>query len=150
MIFKEYLRLLNNHLKRDQDRKILLILDNLSAHYNDYDKFKLWRNDLNRTTCIYLDEEAYSNIKLAFLPPRCTSFLQSSDMGYYSFIQQKFRQWLNSELLNNREPSKLDAVTKAYSIMKTVPASYIRSCWSRTQCQVNFKLLSYNLSFSPS
>ncbi|KAI6650731.1 hypothetical protein LOD99_7782 [Oopsacas minuta] len=70
-IFEKWLRKLNNSMRFD-DRKIAMILDNVSGHPN-----------LN-----------LSHIKLFFLPPNTTSMTQPMDAGIIKNLKHHYRRFL--------------------------------------------------------
>lgn len=82
-----------NNKMRAQDRKILLLLDNCSAH-PDID---------------------LSNIRLVFLPPNTTSHLQPCDAGIIQAVKVVYRKHLLHHLLLN-----MDEATCASQLAKSV------------------------------
>ena len=118
-------------------RKIYLIMDNLSSHFPDYDKHRLWKNNPDRQSVVFTDNTIYSNLTLIYIPPRTTSRLQTLDMGFFNFCQAKYRLWLNKQLFDKKAPSKLESVNKVYELLKSVPVKFVSSCWNRTEIQVN-------------
>ena len=97
---------------------------------------KLWKNDNEKDTCIYQDNESLSNIRLVYLPSRTTCHAQPLDMGFFAKLQSDFRVWLNSQLFDEKEPTKLECVLKTYELMASIPEDYTKACWKRTGLQV--------------
>ena len=126
---------LNDHYKR-MGQKAALVLDNLSSHFSNYEEYKAWKSDTEKTTCIYQDNETLTNIRLIYLPSRTTGHAQPLDQGYFAKIQTDFRVWLNSQLFDEREPTKLECVMKTYELMSSMPQDYTKACWKRTGLKV--------------
>ena len=78
-IFTNYLSAWNSSL-RFQKRKIVLLLDNCSAHPSDI---------------------AFSNIKLIFLPPNTTSTLQPLDIGVIRNFKCHYRSAINKRVIRD-------------------------------------------------
>ena len=75
-IFKEWLDKLNSKFK-SENRNVLLYLDNFSGHY---------RTDKT--------DHNYSNIKIHFYPPNCTSVIQPMDQGIINAEKIKYKNKL--------------------------------------------------------
>ena len=82
-MFTTWLHLVNNKMKI-QDRKILLLLDNCSAH-----------PDLD-----------LSHVKLVFLPPRTTYHLQQLDAGIIQAVKMVYRKKLLRHLVLSMDDAK--------------------------------------------
>ena len=106
---------------RQQDRKILLLLDNFSGHK--------W------------DPAKITNITVKLLPPNMTSHIQPCDAGIIRTFKASFKKLQMKRALdrweNNEEKiywmSLLDGMfmlTKAWSLVKP---STIRNCWRHTR-----------------
>ena len=83
-IFTNYLEKLNARMRREK-RKILMVLDNCPAH----------PSSLN-----------FSNIKLAFLPPKCTSHTQPLDLGIIAAMKVQYRQLLVQRVVADIDAGK--------------------------------------------
>ena len=73
-----------------QERKIILFIDNFSAHN------------------LAVDSVDLTNIRVEFLPPNCTSLVQPVDQGIGNTLKFRFRKFLNEHITNSvfldREP----------------------------------------------
>ncbi len=78
-LFEEFLNLLNVHFRLD-NKNIDLILNNDSTH-------------------VAAAKKEYSNIKLFFLPPNTTIFLQPLDNGIIASIKKRF--WSQLSIFNS-------------------------------------------------
>ena len=136
-IFQSLLKLLNDHLARN-DRRILLTLDCLSSHFADFGVFQTWRKQKEKSNFVFTDSATYSNIKLLYFPARCTAQLQPLDSGYYNLLQNQYRSWLNGLLLEQKRPKKIDFINKIYSLMGQVQQEFAKSCWTRNGVEVSF------------
>ncbi|GAU95135.1 hypothetical protein RvY_06810 [Ramazzottius varieornatus] len=116
-IFEEWLTNLNNSMKA-QKRKILLLLDNFSAHRVD----------------------SKSNVRLVFLPPNLTSKVQPLDKGIiasYKKYEQRFKAEHRRKSLYNfssasdytKSINVLDAVKWVVRGWAEVKESTIRNCF---------------------
>ena len=118
-----------NEYAQKCNEKYLLLLDNLQAHHDELHSVKQWSATSKEKVFV---NEKYSNVKMAFFPARCTSHCQPQDQGEYQFIQSRFRQWYNDQLLDQKVPSKCTKVYKIYELMKKIEPRLIRSCWNRS------------------
>ena len=113
-IFEEWLVNLNVEMKR-QKRKILLFLDNCSAHRPE-DSFNL------------------SHVWMEFLPANTTSKLQPCDQGVIRSLKAKFRKLLGKFLLCN-EPRDVDlykALHLARHSWSQVASNTIVNSWRKS------------------
>ena len=106
-IFKEWLDKLNSKFK-SENRNVLLYLDNFSGHY---------RTDKT--------DHNYSNIKIHFYPPNCTSVIQPMDQGIINAEKIKYKKQVVRR--------KLDAIEYGYemepiSILDAI--EYLDKAWS--------------------
>lgn len=112
-IFKEWLKIWDQELKK-QNRKILLLIDNCPSH-----------------PAI----QNLRNIELVFLPPNMTSVLQPMDQGIIRTLKAKFRKRLVLKILNRMEQnidekiSVLDAILMLADAWKDVPEISIVNCF---------------------
>ena len=88
-IFKNYLTKINMKMI-DQDRHILLFIDNCPAH----------------------PQLVFSNIKLQFLPANTTSRLQPFDLGIIRSFKCKYREHLYKHFINSTNGEGEDATAK--------------------------------------
>ena len=86
-IFGEWLEYINSGF-RAQNRKILLLIDNASSHFNP-DKY-------NQETS---DNLNLSHIKVHFLPPNTTAHLQPMDAGIIKSFKAIYKQHYIRHLL---------------------------------------------------
>jgi len=106
-IFSLYLKDLNTKFQ-DENRNILLFLDNFSGH-------KV--NDL-------------SNIKLHFLPPNTTSLIQPLDQGVINTFKINYRKiYLNTVISNG--PENIKAAIKDYKIVNAI--ENISTAWNKIE-----------------
>lgn len=114
-LFTQWLLQLDDAMKK-KGRKILLIVDNCSAHVVNV---------------------RLSNVKLEFLPPNCTSLLQPLDQGIIRCVKAEFRKRLVQRLLINirlKLPTEVNIRQAAEMLTGSwwsVKASTISNCWRR-------------------
>lgn len=114
-LFTQWLLQLDDAMKK-KGRKILLIVDNCSAHVVNM---------------------RLSNVKLEFLPPNCTSLLQPLDQGIIRCVKAEFRKRLVQRLLINirlKLPTEVNICQAAEMLTGSwwsVKASTISNCWRR-------------------
>ena len=116
-IFNQWLTRWNRQLQR-VNRKILLFIDNCSAH-------NLTGN--------------YSNIKIHFLPPNTTSVPQPMDQGVINSIKTKYRRHLVNRLLaaiDRNDNSRLnvnirEAINMLSMAWKDVTPTTIANCFRK-------------------
>ena len=111
---------------RAKCRKVLLFLDHAGPHMKD----------------------TYSNVKLLFLPPNCTSVLQPLDQGIIQNIKANYRKRLLRTVLHKMEETSslkelihsvtvLDACHWVHASMNEVKASTVSKCFAKCDiCQV--------------
>ncbi|KAH7983598.1 hypothetical protein HPB52_013067 [Rhipicephalus sanguineus] len=87
-----------------KDRKILLLLDNAPCHPTDTSHLR--------------------NVKVAFLPPNCTSQLQPLDAGVIKCMKQKYRKFLVQRRLAGMERKQMATKLSVLDAMH-----YIASAW---------------------
>lgn len=121
-IFNDYLKDLNNEMKK-QNRNILLLLDNAPTH------------SISESTNL-------TNIRVHFLPPNTTTFLQPCDAGIINsfkanykklFLQKKISDY--EEERNGQEPEKITikhAIKFTAKAWKKVTSQTIVNCWKKT------------------
>ena len=90
-IFTEWVTKLDRKFSRE-NRKVLLIVDNCSAHDQDI-------------------ATKLKSIKLEFLPPNCTSRLQPCDMGIIKNFKVLYRKRLLSKLIRSIEERRKEDFT---------------------------------------
>ncbi|GES82215.1 tigger transposable element-derived protein 6-like [Rhizophagus clarus] len=83
-IFGEWLEYINNKF-RTQNRKILLLIDNASSHFNPDDHN-------NRVTEHTNDNLNLSHVRVHFLPPNTTAHLQPMDAGIIKSFKAIYKQ----------------------------------------------------------
>jgi hypothetical protein len=113
-IFEDWLLEWNRQL-RTQNRRIILILDNCTAH----------------------SHPTLSNIKLHFLPPNCTSKLQPLDLGIIKNFKVYYRRSMLDEILLTLEKDATaipsftvgQAITLMTNAWRQVTSTTIQNCW---------------------
>ena len=116
----EWLRYFERHIG---NRKVLLLMDNFSAHKLAVELIKQHR--------------PFQNILVAWLPPNSTSKTQPLDQGIIASFKAQYRKrWLSymlDELDRNAQPLKTVNILKAirWSIQawQAVSSSTITNCW---------------------
>jgi hypothetical protein len=121
-IFNDYLKDLNNEMKK-QNRNILLLLDNAPTH------------SISESTNL-------TNVRVYFLPPNTTAFLQPCDAGIINsfkvnykklFLQKKISDY--EEERNGQEYEKISikhAIKFTAKAWKKVTSQTIVNCWKKT------------------
>ena len=87
-LFAEYLKNLNSAMK-DQNRSVLLFMDNFSGH-------EVAVHDLEVNGDL-------TNVKVEFFPPNTTPILQPIDMGIANTFKTRYRQQLHMRMASNVE-----------------------------------------------
>ncbi|KAI0996512.1 hypothetical protein K3495_g11669 [Podosphaera aphanis] len=108
------------------DRKVLLIMDNFSAHVSAYQK---------------IQQSLSYNVTVCWLPPNSTSRTQPLDQGIIRAFKASYRKrWLEfmlDEYESERNPLQTVNVLKAirWSIQawNSVTELTIKNCWSKTE-----------------
>lgn len=119
--FSDWLIQINNEMKKKK-KKILLFIDNCSAH-GDIPKL--------------------SNVKVQFLPPNTTSKLQPLDQGIIKNFKTNYRREMVRKFLNDleRQTSKkinvLDAMWMVIKAWKNVTETTIANCFRKSGFKVN-------------
>ncbi|XP_039967465.1 tigger transposable element-derived protein 6-like [Bactrocera tryoni] len=112
-LFLEWLQLVNQQMKK-QNRKILLFIDNCTAH-----------------TAM----EPLSNVQTEFLPPNTTSVLQPLDKGVIKSFKTLYRKEVVVKLLESIEEkndysiSIYDAMNIAHKAWTNISKSTIKNCF---------------------
>jgi DDE superfamily endonuclease len=81
-IFGEWLERINSRFQA-QNRKVLLLIDNASSHFNPDE-----RNDQEATN----DNLNLSHVRVHFLPPNTTAHLQPMDAGIIKSFKAIYKQ----------------------------------------------------------
>ncbi|KAB5591184.1 Tigger transposable element-derived protein 6 [Ceratobasidium theobromae] len=118
-IWQDWLFRLNASMQQ-QDRHIVLLCDNASSHSHD--------------------PAAYSHIKVVFLPPNLTAWLQPMDAGIIRNFKGHYRQLLTRHALdldaqgvaNPYKVDQLQAMRLADCAWQAVSATTIQNCWHHT------------------
>ena len=121
-LFHEWLLYLDRTISKTTGRKILLLLDNCSAHGT-------------KETLPTL-----SHVEVFHLPPNTTSRLQPLDLGIIAAMKVKYRRCQMEyavDLLDEdvRDVYKVDILTAMFwisNIWKTISDETIRNCWGTT------------------
>ncbi|CAI5517745.1 unnamed protein product [Closterium sp. Naga37s-1] len=122
-----------------ENRHIVVLLDNASSHMLRSEH--AWSEIVcgMRTTCM-------SNVRLVFLPPNTTAFIQPLDHGIIAIAKARYRQhWLRafSALWNadgatsavaRYRPNLCDVLGWLSAAWTSVGARTIQRCWWRTGC----------------
>uniref|UniRef100_H3AKG2 HTH CENPB-type domain-containing protein n=1 Tax=Latimeria chalumnae TaxID=7897 RepID=H3AKG2_LATCH len=96
-----------------ESRKILLLVDNCTAHVTK--------------------DVALRNIQLEFLPKNTTSILQPCDQGIIRIAKAYFRKQMACTVLHHIDEkiSLLDAILMLANTWSDIDASTIRNCWKK-------------------
>ena len=119
-IFVAWLKSLNNKFRR-QNRKILLFVDNCSAH----------------------PDIQLSNIKLKFLPPNTTSKLQPCDAGIIQTLKANYRiQLVNHILWHINECASASELAKSVTVLDAMKMGQkgLGLYVAQNNCKVFYKL----------
>eukprot|EP00171_Calliarthron_tuberculosum_P002433 IDg2433t1 len=121
-LFKGWLDRFNSYFK-ERNRKVLLLVDNCSAHGN---------------ATIF---PAFSNVELVFLPPNTTSKLQPCDAGIIASMKVRYRSFQMERALDLAEEESvldiykvdiLSAMLAFKRIWNALSSSSIANCWKHT------------------
>ena len=127
-IFTDWLTSMNDQFLQ-QNRKVLLLLDNAPVHLNDI---------------------ALLNIELLFLPKNTTSLLQPCDQGIIRSFKAKYRSNFNADIALRSEDSDIEYVDliKDYNLAKTIPlishawqsvgSDVIKNCFEKAFSRLKF------------
>ena len=107
-----------NAMMKDQDRHVLLLLDNFSGHGVD----------------------SLSNVKIKFFPPNMTSHVQPCDAGIIKTFKDHFRTQMNKRIFERveavtaveqfvKEISIFDACDWTLEALKAVKKSTVINCF---------------------
>lgn len=118
-LFFAWLNRLDQYVARTPGRKILLLLDNCSAHGTEDDLPPL------------------QNVRVIFLPPNTTSRIQPLDAGIIAWVKRRYRRRLLFRVFENIESGKksiynvdiLTAIRWAYEEWSACPSEVIQNCF---------------------
>lgn len=121
-LFFEWLRRFERYIQRKPNRKVVLLLDNCSAH--------------GRMESL----PEMENVRVVFLPPNTTSKVQPMDAGIIASMKVKYRRYQMDRALglseeHIRDIYKLDILTamKAFKgIWNELDSTTIQNCWNHT------------------
>ncbi|GBB89547.1 hypothetical protein RclHR1_16270001 [Rhizophagus clarus] len=127
-IFGEWLEYINNKF-RTQNRKILLLIDNASSHFNPDDHN-------NRVTEHTNDNLNLSHVRVHFLPPNTTAHLQPMDAGIIKSFKAIYKQHYIRHIIHQFEAN---VNLKRYSNYSwdSVKVETIVNCWQKTEILPN-------------
>ncbi|RHY15463.1 hypothetical protein DYB32_010762 [Aphanomyces invadans] len=123
-IFNPYLLQMNQRML-SEDRKVLLLVDNVPPHRPD-------------------DESALTNIKVKMLPNNTTALLQPQDAGIIASFKAKVKQRQLTNALQqiesvmagrqdgHYEELLLEAISWAKDARRSVSQETVVNCWNRT------------------
>jgi len=121
-IFNDYLKDLNNEMKK-QNQNILLLLDNAPTH------------SISESTDL-------TNVKVHFLPPNTTTFLQPCDAGIINSFKANYKKLFLRKKISNYEEERngqeCEKITIKHAIKftakawKRVTSQTIVNCWKKT------------------
>lgn len=113
-LFQEHMDEWNRSL-RCQGRKILLLLDNCSAHPSAM---------------------AFSNIEIVFLPPNTTSTIQPMDMGVIRNLKGHYRKKINERIIAELDADETKKAVDAIKNINLLNAIYmISEAWSEVKME---------------
>lgn len=95
-LFFSWLERFDRYISREKGRKVLLLIDNCSAHGNE------------RTL------PSLENVRVDFLPPNTTSKIQPLDAGIIAWVKTKFRRRLLLRIFENIDMGKNQFTTSIY------------------------------------
>ena len=108
-IFEQILMKFNRQMMQ-KDRTALLLLDNYQGHKCDFTKFK--------------------NIKVEFLEPNMTGYLQPEDAGFYQTIKERFKSKLRIyNATNDTMPSLAWRCNNIANIMTSMDKRLVQAFW---------------------
>lgn len=118
-LFFAWLNRFDQYVARKPGRKILLLLDNCSAHGKAEDLPPL------------------HNIRVIFLPPNTTSKVQPLDAGIIAWVKRRYRRRLLFRVFENIESGKnsiynvdiITAIRWTYDEWNACPSTVIRNCF---------------------
>lgn len=122
LFFAWILRFSSYISRSSPSRKVLLLLDNCSAHGTE-------------ETLPLLD-----NVEVVFLPPNTTSKLQPLDAGIIAALKVRYRKWQYERALDYMDAKveniyKVDQLTSMKAMRRMwddIPASVLKNCWHHT------------------
>ena len=126
LICEEYLRWLNNKM-RGERRKVLLLMDNFSGH--------------ELAVQLVGGLQGLSNVRIAWLPPNTTSVWQPMDQGIIASFKLQYRKlwvaFMLREYEADRNPQKTVNLLRAVSWTRTawesaVTKDTIKRCWVKS------------------
>lgn len=122
-LFFDWIMRFSSYITRsDPSRRVLLLLDNCSAH----------------GTAESLP--AVNNVEIMFLPPNTTSKLQPLDAGIIAATKTRYRKWqyeraldcIDAAVNNIYKVDQLTAMKALRRIWKNIPQSILHNCWKHT------------------
>lgn len=104
------------------ERKVLLLIDNCSAHGSEQSL------------------PAVDNVDVVFLPPNTTSKLQPLDAGIIAALKTRYRKWqyeraldcVDASVENIYHVDQLSAMKALTYIWEQLPKSVLSKCWAHT------------------
>jgi hypothetical protein len=149
-IFDDWLLGLNRFAKMGQ-RQLVLLLDNAKCHSLLQHRMVAEWPDRPRAD-IAMEEKLeglttwrLSNLRVVFLPPNTTSFVQPLDQGIIACVKARYRkrllQWLmgesnkpsnNGKLISDLKPTIREAIRWMATIWSNLEEDIVQKCWRRT------------------
>ncbi|GES86601.1 tigger transposable element-derived protein 6-like [Rhizophagus clarus] len=127
-IFGEWLEYINNKFQT-QNRKILLLIDNTSSHFNPDDHN-------NRVTEYTNDNLNLSHVRVHFLPPNTTAHLQPMDAGIIKSFKAIYKQHYIRHIIHQFE-ANVDLKKYSNYSWDSVKVETIVNCWQKTEILPN-------------
>lgn len=134
-LFMNWLQRFNAWIARKPDRKVILLIDNCSAHGND-------------TNIPHL-----SNVTVKFLPPNTTSKIQPLDAGIIASLKLRYRAFQLERALDLIDQDvkaiyKVDILSAMFmvkTIWSDMDAKVIDNCWRHTKLESGDNRVEHNL-----
>lgn len=122
-LFFQWLARFQTYVAKSPDRKVLLLIDNCSAH-----------GKKEALPCL-------PNIRVEYFPPNCTSIIQPMDAGIIAALKLRYKRRHMERALENMEVQtkhvyKVDVLTAMKwfkSAWNDLPSKAIKNCWIHTK-----------------
>ena len=121
-LFFDWLKRFSMFIANSHNRKVVLLLDNGSAHGNVETIPPL------------------TNVEIVFLPPNTTAKLQPMDAGVIAYLKRGYRKWqyemavdnLNATLTNIYKVDQLVAMKVVKAVWQELSSLTVHNCWTAT------------------
>lgn len=113
-LFFEWLERFQTYVAKRPERKVLLLIDNCSAHGN---KEAL---------------PSLPNVRVEYFPPKCTSIVQPMDAGIIAALKLRYKRRHMERALENMEVQTEDV----YKVDILTAMTWFKSAWHELPCEV--------------